>query len=51
MHKGKLIRCSTPEVMKAETGSANLEGAFIKTIHAVEGVTRDMNSRRDSRTW
>jgi ABC-2 type transport system ATP-binding protein len=38
MHKGKLIRCSTPEVMKAETGSASLEGAFIKTIHAVEGL-------------
>jgi len=40
LHKGKLIRCSTPEVMKRETGSANLEGAFIKTIHAVEGVAR-----------
>jgi ABC-2 type transport system ATP-binding protein len=40
LHKGKLIRCSTPEAMKAETGSANLEGAFIKTIHAVEGVVK-----------
>jgi ABC-2 type transport system ATP-binding protein len=40
LHKGKLIRCSTPEVMKAETNSANLEGAFIKTIHAVEGMVR-----------
>jgi ABC-2 type transport system ATP-binding protein len=40
MHKGRLIRCSTPEVMKRETESANLEGAFIKTIHAVEGVAR-----------
>jgi ABC-2 type transport system ATP-binding protein len=40
MHKGKLIRCSTPEAMKAETGSATLEGAFIKTIHEVEGVAR-----------
>ena len=38
LHKGKLIRCSTPEVMKAETGSSSLEGAFIKTIHAVEGL-------------
>src|SRR5208283_473326 len=36
MHKGKLIRCSAPDVMKQETGSANLEGAFIKTIHMVE---------------
>jgi ABC-2 type transport system ATP-binding protein len=40
MHKGKLIRCSTPEAMKAETGAANLEGAFIQTIRAVEGVVR-----------
>jgi len=40
LHKGKLIRCSTPEVMKAETSSVSLEGAFIKTIHAVEGVGR-----------
>ena len=40
LHKGKLIRCSTPEAMKAETGAANLEGAFIKTIHAVEGTVK-----------
>ena len=40
MNKGRLIRCSPPEVMKAETGSATLEGAFIKTIHEVEGVAR-----------
>ena len=40
LHKGKLIRCSTPEAMKAETGSATLEGAFIKTIHAVEGTVK-----------
>src|SRR3954454_21374707 len=40
LHKGKLIRCSTPEVMKAETNSSSLEGAFIQTIRAVEGVVR-----------
>jgi ABC-2 type transport system ATP-binding protein len=40
MHKGKLIRCSTPEAMKAETGTATLEGAFIKTIREVEGAVR-----------
>ena len=40
MHKGKLIRCSTPEAMKADTGTSSLEGAFIKTIHQVEGVMR-----------
>jgi ABC-2 type transport system ATP-binding protein len=38
MHKGRLIRCSPPDVMKRETGAANLEGAFIKTIQAVEGA-------------
>ena len=38
MHKGKLIRCSPPDVMKQETGAANLEGAFIKTIHMVEAT-------------
>ncbi len=36
MHKGKLVRCAPPEMMKAETGSANLEGAFLKTIFTVE---------------
>ena len=40
MHKGRLIRCATPAAMKAETGSANLEGAFIQTIHAVEGLVK-----------
>ena len=36
MHKGKLIRCAPPDVMKRETGSATLEAAFVKTIHEVE---------------
>ena len=40
MHKGKLIRCSAPELMKRETGAANMEGAFIAAIRAVEGVVR-----------
>jgi ABC-2 type transport system ATP-binding protein len=38
MNRGKLIRCSAPEVMKEETGSDTLEQAFIKTIHAEEGL-------------
>jgi len=38
LHKGKLIRCETPEEMKRTTSSPNLEGAFIKTIHQVEGL-------------
>jgi ABC-2 type transport system ATP-binding protein len=40
MHKGKLIRCAPPQELKRETNSASLEDAFIKTIHAVEGVAR-----------
>jgi ABC-2 type transport system ATP-binding protein len=40
MYKGRLIRCSSPEEMKRETKSSNLEGAFVKTIHAEAGVTR-----------
>jgi len=40
MYKGKLIRCSSPEEMKRATDSKNLEGAFVKTIHAMEGLVR-----------
>src|SRR5215831_2033969 len=40
LHKGRLIRCSTPEAMKHETDAKNLEEAFIKSIHAEDGVVR-----------
>ena len=40
MYKGKLIRCQAPEQMKRETDSKNMEGAFVKTIQAVEGLAR-----------
>ena len=40
IHRGKLIRCAAPEVMKEETNAPNLEGAFLKTIWAVEGAAR-----------
>lgn len=40
LHKGKLIRCAPPEIMKQETGTPNLEGAFLKTIFAQGEVTR-----------
>jgi ABC-2 type transport system ATP-binding protein len=40
LHRGRLIRCSAPDTMKRETGAANLEGAFIRTIHAVEGLAQ-----------
>jgi ABC-2 type transport system ATP-binding protein len=38
MHRGRLIRCEAPEEMKRATAAPSLEGAFIKTIHALEGV-------------
>jgi ABC-2 type transport system ATP-binding protein len=38
LHKGRLVRCETPEEMKRATGSLNLEGAFIQTIRQVEGA-------------
>jgi ABC-2 type transport system ATP-binding protein len=38
MHKGKLIRCATPEIMKHDTGSASLEAAFISSIKEVEAA-------------
>ena len=37
MHKGRLIRCETPEEMKRATGSATLEEAFVRTIHDQRG--------------
>ena len=40
MHKGKLIRCETPDALKLETGAATLEGAFIQTILEAEGAAR-----------
>ncbi len=40
IHRGKLIRCAAPEAMKQETKAPNLEGAFLKTIWAVEGASR-----------
>jgi ABC-2 type transport system ATP-binding protein len=36
MHKGKLIRCAPPDVMKRDTGTKTMEEAFVKTIHEVE---------------
>jgi ABC-2 type transport system ATP-binding protein len=36
MHRGRLIRCDTPEILRQATGAANLEGAFVKTIREAE---------------
>ena len=38
MHKGRLVRCATPDALKRETGAANLEGAFIHTIRELEAA-------------
>jgi ABC-2 type transport system ATP-binding protein len=38
MHKGKLIRCAPPDAMKRDTGTASMEGAFIKSIREVEAL-------------
>ena len=44
MHKGRLIRCETPEEMKRATGSATLEEAFVRTIQQTQTrlKTRDL---------
>ena len=34
MHKGRLIRCDTPEALKREAGAETLEGVFIETACA-----------------
>jgi ABC-type multidrug transport system ATPase subunit len=38
MHRGKLIRCDAPEVLRQATGAANLEGAFVQTIREAEAL-------------
>ncbi len=38
LHKGKLIHCETPEEMKRAMNAVNLEGAFIKAIHKLDGL-------------
>jgi len=40
LHKGSLIRCSAPDVMKRDTGAANMEAAFMSAIREVEGLAR-----------
>jgi ABC-2 type transport system ATP-binding protein len=38
MHRGKLIRCDAPEVLRRATGAANLESVFIQTIREAEAM-------------
>jgi ABC-2 type transport system ATP-binding protein len=36
MHRGRLIRCNSPEALKHESGADNLEGVFVETVRAAE---------------
>jgi ABC-2 type transport system ATP-binding protein len=36
MHRGKLIRCDTPEILKRAAGAMNMEGVFVKTVRAAD---------------
>jgi ABC-2 type transport system ATP-binding protein len=38
MHKGRLIRCDTPERLRAEAGVDRLEAAFIQTIRSTDAL-------------
>jgi ABC-2 type transport system ATP-binding protein len=40
MYKGRLIRCDVPERLAAQTGSTNLEGAFVHTIKELEAAEK-----------
>ena len=37
IHKGKLLKCDTPDVIKKECGAKTLEQAFISIINAAGG--------------
>ncbi len=38
MHRGRLIRCDTPEALKHAAEAVNLEGVFVKTVRAAESL-------------
>jgi ABC-2 type transport system ATP-binding protein len=38
MHRGRLIRCDTPENLKLSADAANMETVFTKTVQAAEGL-------------
>jgi len=38
MHKGKLIRCDTPENLKRDAGVDTLEAVFVQTIQAADAL-------------
>jgi ABC-2 type transport system ATP-binding protein len=38
MHRGRLIRCNTPEALKLEAKAETLEGVFIQSIRSAENL-------------
>ena len=36
MHRGRLIRCDTPEALKNKAGATSMEAVFIQTVRAAE---------------
>ncbi len=36
MHRGRLIRCDTPDALKRAAGASSMEGVFITTVRAAE---------------
>jgi ABC-2 type transport system ATP-binding protein len=41
MHRGRLISCNTPEILKRAAGADNLESVFVKTIRSAENRRSD----------
>jgi ABC-2 type transport system ATP-binding protein len=41
MHRGQLIHCNAPEILKRESGADNLEGVFVNAIQAAENRRTD----------
>ncbi|MBN1569078.1 MAG: ABC transporter ATP-binding protein [Acidobacteria bacterium] len=36
MHRGRLIRCDAPEILKQAAGANSMEGVFVKTVRAAD---------------
>ncbi len=38
MHRGRLIRCDTPDALKRAAGASSMEGVFVTTVRAAEAA-------------
>ena len=38
MHRGRLIRCDTPDALKRAAGASSMEGVFVTTVRAAEST-------------